>query len=206
MSDSPADVVDQAATFVDKWRARWPEWAIARVFVRADQRELAEQWFALLQEWTDAASTAEPAPGLAKLAWWQEELRGWGKGARRHPLGARLQKLPVDWLSIAVALPALARREHMDATEMSSLAQALSDAEQVVFDEHRDAAQAINASLADALGQSAQTKAFASSEGTRPRRVLAAIAAARAASGKAPVSPWGTLRCSWRAARAQAPG
>ena len=206
MSDSPADAVDQAASFVDKWRARWPEWGIARVFVRADQRELAEHWFALLQEWTDAASTAEPAPGLAKLAWWQEELRGWAKGARRHPLGARLQKLPVDWQALAAELPVLARREQVSAAELSSLAQALSKAEQVLFDEPGDGAQAIKATLADALGQAAQPNTASSTQGTRPRRVLAAIAAARAANGQSPVSPWGTLRCSWRAARAQAPG
>ena len=61
--------------------------------------------------------------GLAKLAWWQEELRGWAKGARRHPLGVRLQKAAVDWNAVADALPALARREEIgDGQALSSLA------------------------------------------------------------------------------------
>src|SRR5690606_20699556 len=62
-----------AAGFIDKWRARWPEWEIASVFVPEAQRPLAEAWFSLLQELTDAAwGGADPTPGLAKLAWWQE--------------------------------------------------------------------------------------------------------------------------------------
>lgn len=94
--------------FIDKWRARWPEWAIAEAFLPAAQRPRAAAWFALLQEFRDAAwSGAEPAPGLAKLAWWQEELRGWSRGARRHPLGEALQRLEADWESLARALAAL---------------------------------------------------------------------------------------------------
>ncbi|SIQ96672.1 hypothetical protein SAMN05421546_2119 [Solilutibacter tolerans] len=195
----------EAASFVEKWRTRWPEWGIARVFVRADQRELAEHWFALLQEWTDAASTTEPAPGLAKLAWWQEELRGWAKGARRHPLGARLQKQPVDWNAVADALPALAHRgEQLDAPALSRLAQALSDAEQRLFDEQRDGKSSIDHLLGEALGRI--QKPDEASGGTRPRRILSALALKRAQTGQSPVPPLGTLRCSWRAARAHGPG
>lgn len=96
--------------FIAKWRARWPEWNIARVFVPAAWRELADAWFALLQELTDAAwSGGDPTPGLAKLAWWQEELRGWSKRARRHPLGERLQPFPAPWDSLAISLMALQR-------------------------------------------------------------------------------------------------
>lgn len=103
--------------FLDKWRARWPEWRIAQVFVPEAQRTLVEAWFTLLQELTDAAwAGRETAPGFAKLAWWQDELRGWCKGARRHPLGRVLQKQAAAWDVLAASLPALqASREAMHA-------------------------------------------------------------------------------------------
>jgi len=102
------DIRDEAASFVDKWRARWPEWSVAMAFVAKDRQPLAEAWFTLLQELTDAAwGGGDPTPGLAKLAWWQEELGGWAKGARRHPLGALLQPRPAPWLQLGRALPDL---------------------------------------------------------------------------------------------------
>lgn len=108
MSDERAAFDD----FTNKWRARWPEWAVAEVFVPAVQRDTAVAWFALQQEWADAAwGGSDVAPGLAKLAWWQEELRGWAKGARRHPLGLVLQPLAVGWTPLALALPALRARD-----------------------------------------------------------------------------------------------
>ena len=95
-------------SFVDKWRQRWPEWGLASVFVPAAQRTRLAAWFALLQELREAAwAGSDPTPGLAKLAWWQEELRGWGRGARRHPLGEALQKLDADWDRFGRALAAL---------------------------------------------------------------------------------------------------
>lgn len=205
MSDSVLEAVSEAASFVDKFRGRWPEWVIARVFVAAGQRDTAEHWFALLQEWTDAAATAEPAPGLAKLAWWQEELRGWAKGARRHPLGAVLQKQPVDWTAIADAMPALARRDAPDIDALDRLADVLAQAERVLFAEDRDGRAAIAAMLGDALsltGAASQN----TGEGARPRRLLAALRNTRNTTQQAPLTPWRTLRCSWRAARAGRPG
>jgi hypothetical protein len=99
-----ADVDD----FLHKWRGRWPEWRIAQSFLAADHRLRAEAWFALLQEFTDAAwGGADPTPGIAKLGWWQEELRGWSKGARRHPLGIALQRVPAPWPALAVGLAGL---------------------------------------------------------------------------------------------------
>ncbi|MBP6749147.1 MAG: phytoene/squalene synthase family protein [Xanthomonadaceae bacterium] len=103
MQNSAADT-----EFLDKWRARWPEWRIALTFVDPARRADAEAWFALLQEFVDAAwSEGDPAPGIAKLGWWEEELRGWSRGARRHPLGAALQKSPAPWAALADALAAL---------------------------------------------------------------------------------------------------
>jgi phytoene/squalene synthetase len=96
------------AGFLDKWRARWPEWGVAEVFVPASQREIAAAWFALQQELTDAAwAGRDPRPGEAKVAWWAEELRGWSQGRRRHPLGIALQRWPAPWLPLAASLPIL---------------------------------------------------------------------------------------------------
>lgn len=102
------DLRDEAGSFIAKWRARWPEWSVAVAFVARDRQPLVEAWFTLLQELTDAAwGGGDPTPGLAKLAWWQEELGGWAKGARRHPLGALLQRQPAPWLQLGRALPDL---------------------------------------------------------------------------------------------------
>ena len=101
---------DQAAleAFLDKWRARWPEWRIAEVFVAAQQRATTLAWLALRQELADAAwAGADPRPGAAKLAWWSDELRGWAQGRRRHPLGLVLQRVAAPWDALAGALPAL---------------------------------------------------------------------------------------------------
>jgi hypothetical protein len=116
--------------FLDKWRDRWPEWRIAQPFIEPTQHARAQAWFALLQELTDAAwSGADPTPGIAKLGWWQEELRGWAKGARRHPLGIDLHKLPAPWPPLASALTSLqAVRESVrggDSAAVGALVEAL---------------------------------------------------------------------------------
>lgn len=111
---------DGLGHFLDKWRARWPEWAIAEVFVPPAQRQSALAWAALQQELGDAAwGGSDPRPGEAKLAWWREELLGWGRGARRHPLGEVLQRQPAPWAALAAALPTLAasRERPRDADE-----------------------------------------------------------------------------------------
>ncbi len=189
----------EAAAFIGKWRERWPEWGIAQVFLAPGQRELAETWFAMLQEWTDAATTEEPAPGLAKLAWWQDELRGWAKGARRHPLGQRLHKHRLDWSALADALPALMRREGgFDAAALDRLAAALAEAERGLFEEDRDGHAGIGHALRSALGEALAH--LPRIDGTRPRRLIEALRVGRP-EGR-PLSPWATLRSSWRAARA----
>lgn len=108
------------AGFIDKWRARWPEWRVAEAFVPEAQRETALAWFALRQELADAAWGGEDArPGEAKLAWWAEELHGWSQGRRRHPLGLALQRLPAPWQLLATCLPALraSRERQADAEQ-----------------------------------------------------------------------------------------
>lgn len=67
-------------SFLDKWRSRWPEWAVAEVFVPVRQRERAVAWFALLQEFDDILNIAgDPLPADAKLGWWGTELRDWAR-------------------------------------------------------------------------------------------------------------------------------
>ncbi|MCE7032817.1 phytoene/squalene synthase family protein [Lysobacter sp. GX 14042] len=109
---APADAREGDAAalqaFLDKWRARWPEWPIAEVFVPAAERPRALAWAALVQELGDAAwGGADPRPGLAKLGWWQEELRGWERGVRRHPLGLSLLRTGAPWGVLAAALDSL---------------------------------------------------------------------------------------------------
>lgn len=127
-------------SFIAKWRARWPEWAIAEVFVPADQRTPALAWAALVQELTDAAwGGNDPLPGEAKLGWWLEELQGWTRGLRRHPLGQVLQKRPAPWPGLAAALPSLrsSRERPVDAEEarqqLRAFAMAMAEVERVLF-------------------------------------------------------------------------
>ncbi|KAB7764891.1 phytoene synthase [Xanthomonas maliensis] len=109
-------------SFLDKWRSRWPEWAVAEPFVPSSQRPLAVAWFALLQEWEDIMNIAgDPLPADAKLAWWQQELRDWSGQRSRHPLGRVLEPVRAPWAALAETLPAVQAARSTPAT----LAQAL---------------------------------------------------------------------------------
>lgn len=136
----PSPDAEALDSFIDKWRARWPEWSVAEVFVPSAQRGTALAWASLQQELTDAAwGGSDARPGEAKLMWWQEELLGWSLGRRRHPLGAVLQRLPAPWAALAAALPALrdSRERPRDASEAFSglmpLASAAAAIEQALF-------------------------------------------------------------------------
>lgn len=224
MSGAPDDTAHDG--LLDKWRGRWPEWRIAQVFVPEPQRATAEVWFALLQEWTDAAWTgADPTPGFAKLAWWQEELRGWAKGLRRHPLGRDLHRRPVPWAALADALPALqAVREPLAAdmhdpaalAALKPLIEAAAGSEAALFGGRADSGDVFPWLAAHALwprdDAQAAARAWACAlpapvpAGTRPRRVYDTLAHARlrcfgAIGVPLPLSPLPTLWRSWRAAR-----
>ena len=119
------------SSFLDKWRARWPEWSVASVFVPAPQRELAAAWFALRNELADAAwAGQDPRPGEAKLAWWAEELHGWSAGRRRHPLGQALQRQSAPWASLSASLPSLlaSRERAADAHEAFAMLEPYAEA------------------------------------------------------------------------------
>ena len=122
-----AGVAEGPDSFLDKWRARWPEWTLAEVFVPAPQREAVVAWLALRQELLDAAwGGSDPRPGEAKLGWWQEELEAWQRGMRRHPLGKLLQPREAPWAMLAAALPLLAAtREQPAPARLRPFAEAL---------------------------------------------------------------------------------
>lgn len=207
-------------SFLDKWRARWPEWSVAEAFVPAGQRLPAAAWFALLQEFAEAAwGGTEPAPGLAKLAWWQEELRGWSKGARRHPLGGALQPQPAPWLRLAEQMPVLRERslpaEPRRAMQvLQPLAEAAAAVETALFGVPSAAALGpmtlLGGHVARTGGHDAAAALLAASPhgsvAARPVRLHAAMVRLRlqqvAAGGDwAPPSRWRTLWQAWRAAR-----
>lgn len=119
MSDSTA-----LESFLDKWRARWPEWAMAEVFVPEARRPLMVAWFALLQEFQDAMNVVgNPVPADAKLAWWAGELRDWSQQRSRHPLGRMLEPCRAPWAMLADALPVLAGARDQPQSAESAFAQ-----------------------------------------------------------------------------------
>ncbi|WP_101927625.1 MULTISPECIES: phytoene/squalene synthase family protein [Luteimonas] len=217
---------DGDTDFLAKWQARWPEWRIAAAFVPEAQRTRLQAWFGLLDELTDAAwAGADPTPGLAKLAWWQEELQGWAKQARRHPLAVPLYRSDAPWQTLALALRNLpAMREDPDAAgahlaSLQDLARAVAACERHLFDENGQASAAVHphaapllASQAFLTGSRILAEALlaawpARGSGTRPRRLHDTILHGRlqilARSGQVDaVSAPAMLVRSWRAARA----
>jgi hypothetical protein len=210
---------------LDKWQAHWPEWAVAEVFIPAPQRELARAWLALRGEWADAAWAGEdPTPGLAKLAWWQEELQGWARGAYRHPLGRLLQKQPVAWAALAAALPQLAASRSQQG-DLGSAVRALEGVAQglaalaaglfgVAPAEAQDVAVTLLAERALRLPPSGVQGALSANgllalprmaDASRPERIHAALLRGRLqlrAQGRSGAVPhWRALWACWRAAR-----
>lgn len=225
MSDESARPVD--GDFVAKWQARWPEWRIGMAFVEPAMRERAAAWFSLLEEFGDATWAGRDAtPGLAKLAWWQEELQGWGKGARRHPLGTHLQRVDAPWQTLALALRLLpATREHPGDTgrnlgQLQDLARAIAACEARLFDDgsrdsgdcHVPAAPLLAMQALVRLDQPLAARLLADwpqrNRGTRPRRIANAITSERLAllareGASRPVSAPRVLWSSWRAGRSR---
>lgn len=211
-------------SFIAKWRDRWPEWSVAEVFLPAPRRQTAYAWFALLQEFTDAAWSGEDAtPGLAKLAWWGEELRGWAKGARRHPLGATLQRQPVDWIALSGSLRELQAARGIVPPVLAGLqtfATAVACGEAILFDGESGQDGAVDRVLADILAEHAMSHGAAdqartllaahprSRAATRPRRIQSALLHERLpqlAAGQPlrAAKPWRSVWLAWRAARSE---
>lgn len=171
------------SSFIAKMRARWPEWAIAEVFLPASRREIAQAWLALLQELGDAAwGGADPRPGEAKLAWWAEELDGWSRGARRHPLGQPLASRAASWPALAAALPTLhaSRERPRDTTEAVAAVAPFSVAAAAVEAE-LSLAPATTASSGDLASALLAERLLHHPDGAVPLQLLAAQAGAEAA-------------------------
>lgn len=141
-------------SFLDKWRARWPEWAVAEVFVPEAERARAVAWFALLQEFDDILNIAgDPLPADAKLGWWATELHDWAGDRSRHPLGRLLEPVPAPWARLAEALPALtgARARPADAAAafaaLAAYAAAVAAVEAVVLDGPAPSAPVVTAQV-----------------------------------------------------------
>lgn len=219
-----ADNREAPEAFVDKFRERWPEWSVAVAFVPAAERPLAEAWLALLQELADAAwGGAEAAPGLAKLAWWQDELQGWSRGLRRHPLAQRLRTRQVDWAPLGRALNVLpATREQEPAAAgvtLAPLAAALAEVEAALSGRAQagegDAALLVGVLLAErALRRGGRGEAGQVLDGWPPprgagrrvRRIQAGLLRQRLRDLAAGVEPrplpaWRVLPLVWRSAR-----
>ena len=206
---SNATVTLQAAR--DKWSAHWPEWEIAELFVPANAREVAWVWFAWLDELAIAAWSGEDAtPGLAKLAWWQEELRGWAKGARRHPLGSMLQPLKVDWVGIADQMGALREREAGLSGDIDTVSRTLDGfAHAVATAEHAvlggtfavQTERLLRTMMISAGRLPNATLGYGNAHGARPRRLLDAVADRRVTASQGKVGRFSLLWASWRAAR-----
>ena len=102
---------EAAASFVQQWRAARPLRDLALRFLPADETgvplllALEFELFGILH------LSAAPQVAGAKLAWWAEELAGFGTPAARHPLSlalaadARAARVPVAlWPQAAVSL------------------------------------------------------------------------------------------------------
>lgn len=181
-----SDTGESAMAFADKWRQRWPEWRIAEVFIAAPQRELTLAWFALRQELLDAAwGGSDPRPGEAKLAWWAEELDGWARGRRRHPLGITLQRHAAPWSQLAMAAASLpaTRDAAIDtaaaAAALTPFAQATTHIDAVLF------GMATPALAADAIPGLLAGKLFLLADSAAPLQVRARAGAQSAEQGVA---------------------
>jgi len=226
--DIPANPRAPVQEFIAKWHERWPEWAIAEVFIPPAQRPLVAAWFTLLQEFMLAAwAGREPAPGVAKLAWWQDELNGWAKGRRRHPLGEILLAKPLPWAQLAHALNGLSvSRDQVPesvtaAVDLVPLARVLAVCEAALFGTAPAADTDDQPILLDLLteqsllrGDTASATRFLAERASlpklaippRPRRLQSAILGGRLrqlcrGQPQRPLPAWRSLLSAWRAAR-----
>ena len=99
----PARSVAHAA--LQKWWERWPEWAIADVFLAPSQRSIAVAWFSVLMEWEDLLDQRrERTVVAARLRWWKDELAQWSEQHTSHPLATLLAPIDAPWKQLAHAL------------------------------------------------------------------------------------------------------
>lgn len=131
---------DPLRHFIGKWQAREPEMVLAEVFCKPAQRPLFRAWGACLHELREALfELSDERVTEIKLAWWAEELAGWGQGRHRHPLGAALPPADAPWSGLAQALlesgvrPALAANTGEAIAALRPLADAVVAVESALF-------------------------------------------------------------------------
>lgn len=184
--------------FVAKHWQRFPEWQVASVFVPDSQRDVWFDWLALQNELLLASNLVEETPRAAKLAWWAEELRGWSRGLRRHPLGVSLQSASSHWADLAAVLQA-----NLDLGELANAcAQVSSDLSG--YGVSATDAHALLGAENDLIAERSISSALPKSSGLpRIMALQSAILAAR--KGRAdvakPLAPMHALLICWNAAR-----
>ena len=118
----PVRVNDVQQIALQKWRDRWPQWAIADVFIAPAQRLTAQAWFSVLMEWEDLLNQPSEQPIIAiKLDWWQHELAQWATQRSSHPIAPLLMGLDAPWQLLAETLS--------DLTALASVPSTLAQAE-----------------------------------------------------------------------------
>lgn len=187
--------------FVAKHWQRIPEWQLAAGFLPEASRTLQLDYLALQNEWWLARAIADETPRFAKLSWWAEELRGWSRGMRRHPLGAQLYSASGRWSAVADALT-------QDSTQLLVNALSEVDAEILGIATPGASLQRIVA-METALLETDETAEWPSKRSreseplSRLRAMQHSILAARYAKSRRTValSPLRALLISWNAAR-----
>jgi phytoene synthase len=133
-------------SYLAEWREAEPRCAVARLFLRPDERLRFGALAALQQEWLKIVrGVSEPQVAAAKLGWWREELQRAVQGQPRHPLtqalfaDARVREVPTSCWTAAVdaAMPAIVATTPADFSAQCEairpLATALADLETRVW-------------------------------------------------------------------------
>lgn len=131
---------DATAHFAGKWLQREPEMEFALLFCPPAQRARFQAWGALLHELREARfELRDPGVAETKQAWWSDELRLFGEGRARHPLGAPFAGTDAPWSALARTLATTdAASPPADAAEaiaaLRPLARATTAVEAALFD------------------------------------------------------------------------
>lgn len=146
---------DGLRTSFAKAAAREPLLGAGLGFVPPASRPAYAAWCALLGELRECLfERSDPRVSGLKAGWWAEELRGWGQGAWRHPVGRPLAAPPglgPVFPRIAAHLAAVAADSDPPADESAAFAALRPLAEAVVQGEARLFGSACDAATVDAL-------------------------------------------------------
>ena len=83
--------IDAFSSFEQKWLDAHPGIAVASLFLKADDRRLANAFGCLAHELAEAALRIRETPvAAAKVGWWRDELAAAAAGQTRHPVTRQL--------------------------------------------------------------------------------------------------------------------